>query len=493
MRFFPLLIVLLLLLVGCSQPDPTPVPPGPPPSPFAVPTPIPTALPMASPVATLTPEPTSTPTLTPTPTPTRTPTPVPTAGPIVAPGLAILPTPALPSPTIAPPVDPLDEQLAGIGFKTSIARGLFAMAPLDRDFINREELTAFLVDELEEDAEEIYETQELYKTLGIIDEEVVLYDLLLGLYGESVLGFYDLEEERLYVVREAEEFSPLDVLTYSHEYTHGIQQQTFDLHSKRESIKGNSDQSLAYQALFEGDSTMSEMLYMITNMSSEDQAAARQARQEGASESFSSAPHVIQRTFVFPYGEGLQFVFQLYRIENSWDAINRAYSQVPLSTEQILHPEKYQAGEKPKIVELPELVGALGEGWTELTRDTFGEFFLLAYLETDVPAEQALAAASGWGGDQYALFKGPEDGNLLVSVTTWDTIDDALEFNSALMVFTESRTDWEWEAVGENGTEHIMELPDQSIYVSVSEADNLLIIATDRATLDSARAVLAVK
>ena len=365
------------------------------------------------------------------------------------------------------------------------------MAPIDRDFINREELSAFLVDDLKKDADDIFETQELYKTLGIIDEGVVLYDLLLGLYGEGVLGFYDLEEERLYVVQDAEELMPLDVLTYSHEYTHGLQQQNFDLYSKRESIKDNSDQSLAYQALFEGDSTISETLYMITNMSTEDQAAARQASQEGASDAFSSAPHVIQRTFVFPYREGPQFVFELYRIENSWDAVNRAYSQVPASTEQILHPEKYQAGEEPKIVEVPDLVGALGEGWTELTRDTFGEFFLLAYLETDVSPEQAVAAASGWGGDQYVLLKGPEDGSLLASLTTWDSTDDAREFNAALMVFTQARTGGEWEPVSEDGAEHVMDLPAQSIYVSVSEADNVLIIAPDRATLDSARAALA--
>ena len=161
-----------------------------------------------------------------------------------------------------------------------------------------------------------------------------------------------------------------------------------------------------------------------------------------------------------------------------------------MSTEQILHPEKYQAGEEPKIVELPDLVGALGEGWTELDRDTFGEFFLLAYLEDGIPPEQAGAAAGGWGGDQYALFKGPEDGSLLASLTTWDSTDDALEFNAALLVFTEARTGGEWETVGEDGTEHIMDLPGQSIYVSVSQADNVLIIAPDRATLDLARAAL---
>ena len=402
----------------------------------------------------------------------------------------MLAPPVLPAPAVAPSADLLAERLEDIGSKTSMSRRLFAKARIDREFINREELTAFLVDDLKEDAEEIYETQELYKALGIIDEGVVLYDLLLGLYGEGVLGFFDLEEERLYVVQDAEELRPLDVLTYSHEYSHGLQQQYFDLFSKRESIKDNSDQSLAYRALFEGDATISETLYMITHMSSEDQAAARQSSQDSVSEAFDSAPNVIQRTFVFPYREGPQFVFELYRIENSWDAVNRAYGRVPVSTEQILHPEKYQAGEEPKIVELPDLAGALGEGWTELTRNTFGEFFLLAYLETDILPERARAAADGWGGDRYALLKGPEDGSLLASLITWDSTDDAQEFNAAMMDFTQARTGGEWEAVGQDGTEHITDLPTQSIYVSISQADTVLIIAPDRATLDLARAAL---
>ena len=388
------------------------------------------------------------------------------------------------------PADPLAEQLEAIGSKTSMARELFSLKPVAQEFITRQELSEFLIGELDEDVEEILQGQELYRTLGIIDEGVVLYDLLLSLYQEGILVFYETDEDRLYVVKDTEDLKPLDVLTYSHEYTHGLQKQHFDIFSKTRKIEDNSDRSLAYRALFEGDATIAETLYLISHMSSDEQAAARQAGQDSVSEAFTSAPHVIQRLFVFPYREGPQFVISLYTIENSWDSVNLAYERLPESTEQIIHPEKYQTGEKPVTVKLPDLVNAVGEGWTEFDRDTFGEFFLQAYIESGMPPEQAAAAAAGWGGDRFVLLKGPEDKSLLASLVTWDTTGDAVEFAEALMSFTESRTAGTWDPVGQDGTDYVMKLPAQRIYFSVSEADTLLVIAPDDATLEAVRAAL---
>ena len=67
MRTLPFLVILLLVLTGCPQPAPTPVPPTPSPAPTATPT--------------ATPAPTATPSPTPTPQPTSTPQPTPTQGP----------------------------------------------------------------------------------------------------------------------------------------------------------------------------------------------------------------------------------------------------------------------------------------------------------------------------------------------------------------------------------------------------------------------------
>jgi len=71
---------------------------------------------------------------------------------------------------------------------------------------------------------------------------------------------------------------------------------------------------------------------------------------------------VVQRTVTFPYREGARFVASLYLILNDWGFVDRAYTELPESTEQILHPEKYHASEEPVRVLLPDIAESLGAG-----------------------------------------------------------------------------------------------------------------------------------
>jgi hypothetical protein len=96
-----------------------------------------------------------------------------------------------------------------------------------------------------------------------------------------------------------------------------------------------------------------------------------------------------------------------------------------------MHPEKYEAGEKP--VEMPldgaALATAMGAGWVGTPEDTLGEFQLSVWLrENGVDALPAGDAAAGWGGDRLAYLRGPDGAYALVLATTWDTAADATEF-----------------------------------------------------------------
>ena len=292
MRRLPCLALLLLALVACSQPAPTPVPPTPSPTPTAAPTPTPL------------PTPTPQPTATPEPTPTPAPTEDASAAYVTTPGLAILPTPAMPDPAARPTPDPVAKRLDTTEFLTSTTRGLYALRPTAREIITREELRAYVIENLDEEIDDLEEYQQLYRLLGVIGEDVVLYDLMLSLYQESVLGFYDPEEERMFLVRDEEELSPRDVLTYAHEFTHSLQQQHFDIHSAMETLEDNSDEARAYRALIEGDASISERLYLVYRMSEEEQAAVQEASRAVTLDAFEAAPHLVKRLFYFPYVEG---------------------------------------------------------------------------------------------------------------------------------------------------------------------------------------------
>ena len=79
----------------------------------------------------------------------------------------------------------------------------------------------------------------------------------------------------------------------------------------------------------------------------------------------------------FPYIEGLSFVKDLMS-QGGWDAVNQAYTNVPESTEQIIHPEKYRI-DRPTNVTVADR--SLSE-WTILVRDTIGDGVIFDVLES---------------------------------------------------------------------------------------------------------------
>ena len=488
----------MLLLAACAdqEADATGLPGAtPPPS---------VALALPSPTASATPPPTPSPTTTPTPAFTAVPTPTATApavpptptntpepSPTFEPGQVILPIIELPIPT--PPAladNPLEMSLDGVGLRVNVLRELSTKRPVDRQFLTREELKGRLQKLFEEDRDDILIDQRLYATLGILDRETDLYGLLLNLYGEGVLGYYDADDERFFVLNEGEEFGPASIRTYVHEYVHALQQQHFDFDAEFETREDNSDEAFALRALLEGDASLAEQVYVFQHMDESERNASQSEPSSDLMRAFRAAPNVIQRMFIFPYQEGVFFTFEILR-SNGWDGVNQAYEQIPQSTEQVLHPEKYFGRDEPVLVELPDLVAILGEEWTEVLRDTMGEFFLLTYLETGFSPTAATLASEGWGGDAYSLLKGPQDESLLVSSITWDTQGDAQEFFDTFLEFTQVRTGGQWEMAGDESKAEVMTLPDQSIFVGLEGIETLLIYAPDQAAVETVREGLA--
>ena len=116
-----------------------------------------------------------------------------------------------------------------------------------------------------------------------------------------------------------------------------------------------------------------------------------------------------------------------------WAGVNAYFKKMPTSTEQILHPEKYTAGEAPVTVAMPsDLAARLGTGWTVPFQDTFGELQFGIWLRgAGVATATATAAAAGWGGDRLAVMEGPNGTWAVAMQTVWDTDADAAEFEAA--------------------------------------------------------------
>src|SRR5205814_9775264 len=98
------------------------------------------------------------------------------------------------------------------------------------------------------------------------------------------------------------------------------------------------------------------------------------------------------------------FVATAY-LDGGWPAVNAIWANPPTSTSQILHPEKYRAGQQPIRPDLPDLEAMLGSGWSEIDDDNLGELDLRTLIEQYVDRPTADRVMARWAGDHYKLLQ----------------------------------------------------------------------------------------
>ncbi len=361
------------------------------------------------------------------------------------------PTPSaiLPSPTPAPATAtrPDLEVFDGIARAVEGIRGLRATGPYTRSLMTPAELRAYQEKKFDEDytPEEARRDALTLAAFDLLPRDFNLREFLLDLYTEQIAGFYDPDTKQFFVIQASEQPGVLERVTFAHEYTHLLQDQHFDLialgftDDERKRPKDlDDDAMLARRALVEGDATLTQLLYL-QRLPPAEQAEWLEAVQRQPSEVFDRAPRAIREELVFPYTAGLAFVQRLY-IQRGWEAVNAAFRDPPASTEQILHPEKFDRREAPIRVTLPPLTGTLGSGWRIVDENVLGEFYLRIYLEEYLPASWAEEAAAGWGGDRYAVYENEAAGqDLLVLAVAWDSEAEAQEFVEAYRAYAANR------------------------------------------------------
>ncbi len=335
-----------------------------------------------------------------------------------------------------------EQQLDLVQQRTSSLRELETTDPIRRVFMRRDELRDYYEKTfLEENPiEDLENSQYLLEVLGYIQPGEDIIKILLDVLGEEVLGFYDRETKSIYVISDGDGLSPAASITMAHEFTHSLQDQHFDLTKGFADRKDNNDRSLAYQALVEGDAVLLQSVYSLRHLSESERRRMYESEEvQAQARAIETAPLVLQRELYFPYEEGTNFVLKPY-LDGSWPSVNQLWTRPPESTEQILHPEKYQANEGPISVELPDMAAATGPEWRKLTEDTLGELDTRILIEQYVEMSTAIRAASGWGGDRFHLIRRDRDGALGYQArTVWDSETDAIEFFNAYRQVVEGR------------------------------------------------------
>jgi hypothetical protein len=311
-------------------------------------------------------------------------------------------------------------------FQTASIRGLQPTEPVPFAFVQPEILRQDLMESFtdETSVRELEISRKLLVLLGLMSPDSDLHGMLVDLYAENVVGYYNRKEKTMYLVGGPSVFGPEEKVTLAHEYTHALQDQHFDLAAVQGGTEDDGDFSLAVEALIEGDATLTMILYARRFMTPEELS---ELQSGSAESSLDQAPLVIRDELIFPYEEGVLFVLRLW-LEGGFELVNSTFRDPPRSTEQIIHPEKYLDREQPIVVSLPNLAGALGPDWTQLRSDVLGELDLRILLEQFSEPAVAATGAEGWGGDRFALLENAAGQNALVMSTVWDSEEEAGEF-----------------------------------------------------------------
>src|SRR5262249_46827630 len=132
--------------------------------------------------------------------------------------------------TIAPA--PTEEaELRAIETRVQALRGLKAKAEVPLSFLDRAGLRAYLQKGFDKDypAGDRADDQRRLEALGLLQPGEDIAKSVLDLYTQEVVGLYDPETKRMYLVSGQQDLSPDDKVTFAHEFTHALQDQYFDL------------------------------------------------------------------------------------------------------------------------------------------------------------------------------------------------------------------------------------------------------------------------
>jgi hypothetical protein len=264
-----------------------------------------------------------------------------------------------------------------------------------------------------------------YHLLGLLPDTAGFSRLVVDLHSEELRGYYDPPTDSLFCVAGSSAPELKEVM--AHELVHAVQAQYEDLHPERERGWDN-DTRTAFHALIEGQATYATMRLLAPhrNVVAEtavwDFITSHLRAGPMARPAYRRAPLWLRESLLAPYLYGAQFV-------NYWHASSFADTlpfgpRLPVSTEQILHFDRYAAGDRPVRLRFHDEA----QGGPGLAEDVVGELELQRLVaEMAGAASLGRPAAIGWGGDRYRLIQTPE-GAALVWYLVWDDPESAAAF-----------------------------------------------------------------
>lgn len=315
----------------------------------------------------------------------------------------------------------LQEAADGLLQDVSERSGFSFTEPVRVEWRSEEQLVRYLTFKLDEEyAEgEVERIRDSYALLGLVPADLDLGGLFLALYTEQVAGFYDPDSVALYVRSGQDDETVESVLV--HELVHAAQDQTVDLDALTERARGN-DRQIAARAAAEGHATLVMLEYALEKQQGVevdlvglpnfmDLMGPSLAGVASSSPVLSTAPRILRESLIFPYVRGTEYVRVLWQRRSSRPP---PFGELlPLSTEQVLEPERAFGPEPDPPVDLD----ISGGGATVTYTNSLG-LAEIGILFEDVAGDGR--PIRGWEGDQFALVEGDNGSRGLVWWSVWE-------------------------------------------------------------------------
>ncbi len=281
-------------------------------------------------------------------------------------------------------------------------------------------------------------------SLGVLPSNAHGPTVLLDLYEAGVLGYYDPKSKTFSVGS----FVPGVMLemVVGHELAHAVQDMHFDLarHQlplQRGPSSGESDREAARTFLIEGDAQATFLAWKSGPRGAEgiSDTVLEAMADDTLGIDGSMVPYpVLARMMQMPYTDGTRTVLAIVR-SKGWAGIDALFSDMPTTTEQMLHLDKLESREPalPVTIDATSLVPTW-PGAKLVYDDDLGEAALLAMLSEVESPRAARAAAAGWGGDRFVAIDLPGAPLLVVvGAIAWDSVADAKEFEGPFRRYLE--------------------------------------------------------
>ena len=302
--------------------------------------------------------------------------------------------------------------------------------------MTRSEFRQFLVDlvDTEYPDDELIRRGRCLARIGLLPEDYDLETGLLDLVGQEGGGLYDPHAKAFTGISDlppALKAPMYQDMIASHELTHALQDRELDIVAQSRTALKDLDYEYAFRATIEGMATVVMVAYT-NNLPFDNLPDTRVFMRSGfGQKDLRVFPHYLREVLISPYAEGGAFV-QKWLETNSHKKLVSLFDDLPTTSEQILHPEKYLDRDDPTPIDMSGVADAVPAGWDPYYTNTLGEFDLLTLFRM-YPATNsgAAEAAAGWDGLRFDAYLSDDD-LIVVGSSVWDSGRDAEEFLSAL-------------------------------------------------------------